>query len=101
MTSTEAFSTTSFADRIDVRQIEPHDRHPTIFASFGRLAPGQSLELVNDHDPQPLHRQFELLNPTEFAWTYLERGPVWRVAIARVRPAAAANSCCGGCGGGH
>lgn len=93
--------------RIDVRTIPPRDRHPLIFTTFDQLAPGQALELVNDHDPHPLRAQFALRAPGLFAWDYLESGPTWRVAITRlpggnVQPASgghANGSCCGGCGG--
>lgn len=94
------------ASRIDVRTILPRDRHPLIFATFGKLARGEALELVNDHDPWPLHGQFDARHPGQFDWQYLERGPAtWRVAITRTAadgPAAgsAPGSCCGGaCGG--
>lgn len=88
------------ATRIDVRAIEPRQRHPAIFASFRELRSGEFLELVNDHDPQPLHRRFELLAPGEFDWRYLQQGPsLWRVAITRLRPSHPAGTCCGGCGG--
>lgn len=90
------------ASRIDVREIPPRDRHPLIFSTFSGLATGQALELVNDHDPRPLYFQFNDRVPGQFAWDYLERGPVWRVAITRTQdgPAAGGSSCCGGgCGG--
>ena len=89
------------ASRIDVRTIAPRDRHALIFATFDRLARGESIELVNDHDPRPLYHQFGTRAPGAFAWEYLESGPeTWRVAITRTGDAAgAAGSCCGGCGG--
>lgn len=75
---------------IDVRTIAPRERHPLIFSTFGALQAGQSLELVNDHDPKPLYYQFNAELPGQFEWTYLERGPeTWRVAITRVGTAAA------------
>jgi uncharacterized protein (DUF2249 family) len=88
------------ATRIDVRTIAPRDRHPLIFSTFSGLAAGQSLELVNDHDPRPLYDQFNAQMPGQFQWDYLEQGPdVFRVAITRTQggPAAESNgSCCGG-----
>lgn len=88
--------------RVDVRTIAPRERHPLIFSTFGGLATGQSMELVNDHDPRPLYYQFNAEMPGEFAWDYLEQGPdTWRVAITRVKGAGAAredNCCGGGCG---
>jgi uncharacterized protein (DUF2249 family) len=88
------------ASRIDVRTVAPRDRHPLIFSTFGKLARGQVLELVNDHDPRPLYHQFSADLPGRFEWQYLEHGPdTWRVAIKRTGEAAAASTCCGSCGG--
>jgi uncharacterized protein (DUF2249 family) len=88
--------------RVDVRTIVPRERHPLIFSTFGKLAVGESMELVNDHDPRPLYYQFGAEMPGEFGWQYLETGPdTWRVEISRVKAARAhANgTCCGSCGG--
>lgn len=69
---------------LDVRVIPPREKHPTIFQTFRALAPGESLVLVNDHDPKPLRSQFEAEHEREFGWEYLEEGPaVWRVEISR------------------
>ena len=43
--------------QLDVRVIPPRDKHPTIFRTFDTLASGQSLVLLNDHDPKPLRYQ--------------------------------------------
>ena len=64
------------------------------------LMPGQAMELVNDHDPVPLHRQFDAEMPARFDWDYLESGPtLWRVRITKRAGSHAAGSCCGACGG--
>ena len=69
---------------LDVREIPPRERHPRIFALFDGLEPGQGFILVNDHDPKPLHYQFQAERPGQVDWTYLEEGPeVWRVRIAK------------------
>ena len=69
---------------VDVREMIPRDRHPTILATFGALASGQAMELVNDHNPKPLRYQFEAELPGSFTWDYLEEGPeVWRVRIGK------------------
>ena len=48
------------------------------------IAPGETLVLVNDHDPKPLYYQFKAESSAEFTWDYLESGPeVWRVAIGK------------------
>ena len=67
---------------LDVRQIPPPQKHPTIFQTFESLTPGQSFILINDHDPKPLYYQFANKRQGQFTWEYLEQGPeVWRVQI--------------------
>jgi uncharacterized protein (DUF2249 family) len=70
--------------QLDVRTIQPRDRHPMIFTTFDNLQPGESFELVNDHAPKPLYYQFLHERPDRFEWEYLEEGPeTWRVRITR------------------
>lgn len=69
---------------LDVRTIPPRDKHPSIFRTFDALTAGQSMLLVNDHDPRPLRYQLAAERPNCFEWTYEESGPaVWRVRIDR------------------
>ena len=75
---------TTFDARVDAREYEPKDKHPTIFNTLGTLKQGQKMELINDHDPKPLHYQILAEMPDQFDWEYLEQGPeIWRVAITR------------------
>jgi uncharacterized protein (DUF2249 family) len=103
-TSLRFFMTASLASTLDLRHIAPSARHAHIFSSFAALLPGQSLQLVNDHDPQPLNEQLQMRSPGQFSWTYLEQGPqVWRVEIGKsakaAAPASSGGCCGGGCGG--
>ncbi|HEX7546963.1 MAG TPA: DUF2249 domain-containing protein [Gemmatimonadaceae bacterium] len=69
---------------LDVRLIPPRDKHPTIFRTFDGLASGQSMLLINDHDPRPLRYQLAAERPEAFDWAYEAEGPeVWRVRISR------------------
>jgi uncharacterized protein (DUF2249 family) len=69
---------------LDVRVIPPRDKHPAIFRAFDSLASGQSLRLVNDHDPRPLRYQLAAERPDAFDWEYEAEGPeIWRVRISR------------------
>lgn len=69
---------------IDVREYMPKDKRQAIFATFEKLNNGETMELINDHDPRPLHYQFIMELPETFEWEYLEEGPeVWRVAITK------------------
>jgi len=93
--------TATVATTIDVREIAPRDRHALIFQRFDALQPGQALQLVNDHDPQPLRHQFEDRSCGQFEWNYIEAGPeLWRVQInklgAGTAPVAGGSCCSGG-----
>jgi uncharacterized protein (DUF2249 family) len=75
---------------IDVRAIPGPQRHPQIVQTFDSLAPGHSLEILNDHDPFPLHDRFKFMKRGQFDWTYLQQGPdLWRVRIAKLESAQA------------
>lgn len=70
---------------LDVRLLPPREKHPTIFATFDQLAPGESFVILNDHDPAPLRYQFQGEREGQFTWAYLEEGPErWQVEIGRV-----------------
>lgn len=82
-------ATQSTASEVDVRSLPPPQRHAKIFQLVGELTPGTSFILVNDHDPKPLYYQLEAEHPSQFSWTYREKGPtVWRVEIGRPLKAA-------------
>jgi uncharacterized protein (DUF2249 family) len=67
---------------LDVRPLVPKDRHATIFRLVDDLATGDTLRLVNDHDPAPLRYQLDATRPAQFVWTYVEQGPEqWTVDI--------------------
>ncbi len=69
---------------IDVREIPKPQRHPKIFGLFDGLDVGEALILVNDHDPVPLHHQFDDRTPGGFDWTYLVREPGdYRIRITK------------------
>jgi uncharacterized protein (DUF2249 family) len=73
-----------FTASVDARTYAPRDKHPTIITAFSNLKPGEMMELINDHDPRPLHYQFIMEMPDQFVWEYIEQGPeVWRVAIQK------------------
>lgn len=42
---------------LDVREIPPAERHPKIFETFESMESGDSLTIVNDHEPKPLFYQ--------------------------------------------
>jgi len=71
-------------ETLDVTQIEPRLKHPTIFEHFDALRPGESFVIHNDHDPKPLYYQLLGERGAIFTWEYLEEGPrTWLVKIAK------------------
>jgi len=44
---------------LDLRKIMPFERHELIFEKWDGLKSGQTLRITNDHDPKPLHYQFD------------------------------------------
>lgn len=73
---------------VDVTQIPPKLKHPTIFQHFDALNAGESFLILNDHDPKPLYYQLLGERGNIFTWDYLEAGPQWwQVKIAK-KPAA-------------
>jgi uncharacterized protein (DUF2249 family) len=70
---------------LDVRKLEPQQRHAIVQRLIDRLGRGRSLQLIADHNPRPLRGYFEMVHGDEAQWSYLEEGPqVWRVRLARL-----------------
>ncbi|MFB6233562.1 MAG: DUF2249 domain-containing protein [Haloarculaceae archaeon] len=44
---------------LDVREIPPQQRHPKIHSAFEELDAGESLTIINDHDPKPLFYEMQ------------------------------------------
>ena len=67
---------------LDVRTLQPRDRHQTILERMGTLEVGEALRLVNDHDPIPLRYQLEAEFPEHYRWVSVKAGPErWVVDI--------------------
>lgn len=78
--------TTAPARELDVRIIPPREKHPTIHARVNELGVGETLTILNDHDPRPLRFELDGDYPGKFGWTYVESGPeTWRVEITRTK----------------
>lgn len=81
---------------IEAQKIPAPERHAYIFQSFDNLEGGESLVIINTHDPIPLLRQFDTLKQDQFDSEYLEKGPTqWQIRITKKKK----EGCCGFCGG--
>lgn len=71
---------------LDLRQIHVFERHDRIFEEWEKLKPGETLRIINDHDPKPLHYQFEAEYKDQYEWEYEQSGPRdWIVWLKRVK----------------
>jgi uncharacterized protein (DUF2249 family) len=97
MTYTTAAPTTA---TLDLRELAPRERHARVFSSFDALQPGEAMQLLIDHDAQPLRAEFESRRIAQFEWAVLDAGPSpWRVQVTRIGAgpvASAGDSCCSG-----
>lgn len=81
---------------IEAQEIPATTRHAIIVESFDNLEGGDSLVIVNSHDPIPLLRFFQNSRTDQFVEEYLEKGPeVWRLRLTKKKE----EGCCGYCGG--
>lgn len=62
-------------ETLDLRPMLPFERHEKIFALWEAMKPGQILRIINDHDPRPLHYQFEAEQKGKYEWEYEQKGP--------------------------
>ena len=82
-----AGDTAPSSQELDLRQVPRPQRHPLVFETFDKLKVDDSMILVNDHDPMPLHMQMENLRPGQLAWEYITRGPdIFRIRVCRIAP---------------
>jgi len=73
-------------DVFDVRPIPCRVKHAQIFQRWIDLPVGGAFVLLNDHDPVPLHDQFDAQFPGACGWEYLAAGPdEFRVRITKRR----------------
>ena len=79
--------------KLDLRNIVVFERHPKIFDTWEKLNLGETLQIINDHDPKPLHYQFEGEYKDSYNWEYVQKGPKdWVVNITKTRAAYSAGS---------
>jgi uncharacterized protein (DUF2249 family) len=72
---------------MDARTIPCSVKHGLVLRTWRDLPVGDHFILLNDHDPMPLHRQFQAEFPDTFTWEYLEQGPVdFRIRLTKVKP---------------
>jgi uncharacterized protein (DUF2249 family) len=70
---------------LDLRPMPAFERHEKIFQIWENLKPGETLRIINDHNPKPLYYQFEAEYKGKYEWEYEQKGPKdWIVKIKRI-----------------
>lgn len=59
ITSASRWISGNIMPTIDVKGRLLAKRHPAIFEKFNSLKPGETLTLINDHNPEPLYYQMK------------------------------------------
>ena len=72
MTYTAATPSTA---TLDLRELAPRERHARVFSRFDALQPGEAMQLLIDHDAQPLRAEFDSRRFAQFEWAVLDAGP--------------------------
>jgi uncharacterized protein (DUF2249 family) len=55
-------------------------------SAYDALDVGDSLEIVSDHDPQPLYFMLRAERGEAFTWDLVDAGPdLWRAKVVRTR----------------
>ena len=79
---------------IEAQLIPANERHGFIFSTFDALEVGDSITILNNHDPKPLLMQFDESRPSLFSSEYLVSGPIeWKVKLTKKMK----EGCCGCC----
>lgn len=69
---------------LDLREMPMDPRHELLFGTLYGLQAGDTMTVVNDHDPSGLMYRLAAEHPDRFAWTWVEQGPVdWRFRVER------------------
>ncbi len=72
-------------ETLDLRPMPPFERHEKIFQIWDELKSGETLKIINDHDPNPLRYQFIVEYKDKFDWIYEQEGPEdWIVSIKKI-----------------
>jgi uncharacterized protein (DUF2249 family) len=76
---------TGRTETLNLKPMPPFERHQKIFQVWNDLEAGETLRIINDHDPKPLQYQFEAEYKDRYEWEYEQEGPDdWIVRIRKI-----------------
>ncbi len=69
---------------IDMTTLSHEIKHQKLFGTIESMKSGETLKIINDHNPAPLRFRLEAGQPGMFGWKYEQEGPEqWVVIISR------------------
>jgi len=69
---------------LDLTKMDHVEKHQKLFGTIASLKSGETLRIINDHDPRPLRFRLEAEQKGAFGWQYEQEGPEkWIVVISR------------------
>jgi CRP/FNR family transcriptional regulator len=78
-------TTTEPVERVDLRPLPTWERHDRMLLAFDRLAPGQTVEFTNDHEPKALRATLDQAREGISLWDVRNAGDGrWVVRLTRL-----------------
>jgi len=71
-------------NKVYARNSKPEDEDRILFETLDSLQMGETIEIIDNHDPSLLYKELQANRPNEFEWSYLEEGPdTWKVSVEK------------------
>ena len=88
---------------LNLNEIPQAERHSRVFEEFDRLKVDEALEIIVNHEPKLLLKQFKTLREGVYSWQTLESlEGAWRFEILKIKDSypdqTKVEGCCGSCG---
>lgn len=70
--------------KLDARYYKSGNENRIIFETLDSLQLGESIEVIDDHDPGSLYNLLQQERPNEYEWDYIQDSPgVYKISIEK------------------
>lgn len=70
--------------KVYARSSNPVDEDRILFETLDSLQMGESIEIIDNHDPSSLYEELQAYRPNEFEWNCIEEGPdTWKISVEK------------------
>ncbi len=71
-------------NKVYAGDLRPEDGARILCETLDSLQMGETIEIIDNHNPSLLYNQLQENRPNEFEWNYLEEGPnTWKIAVKK------------------